>query len=73
MFARNRSLDFPDNRLTETELKAVGDLKLYLKEHPLEVSTFKRLRTVFAPRFVRRLLTLSNTMHAACRSGETFR
>ena len=37
MFAPNRSLDFPGNRLTEEESKAVETLKLYLKENPLEV------------------------------------
>ena len=37
MFAINRSLDFPDNRLTDEEAKGLADLKNYLKDHPLTV------------------------------------
>lgn len=36
MFAPNRSLDYPANRLTEEEAKSLVALKAYLKDHPLE-------------------------------------
>ena len=36
MWARNRSLEFPDNRLTDEETKCLAALKVYIKENPLK-------------------------------------
>ena len=49
MFAINRSLDFPDNRLTDEEAKGLADLKNYLKAHPLKVILNHNHPPSFAP------------------------
>lgn len=36
MWSRNRSLQFPENRLTDEETKGLAALKVYLKENPLQ-------------------------------------